>query len=797
MKGATLADKLPIERALRNFVGGWVAGHAEGWQGSQGQALPPRERTDEEWEASLRQQNAANDELCSENGRLRAEVERLLAEERAAAASAANADGEAAAAAGAADASGGGEAAVADEELQGAVREALRQAAEQWRASLPEEEGPQADAWSQRLLLAVEEAVGETFREDMPAASAPAACGRSQVEETVALVEEKLMLRELVQRQQERIEELESELHASGAAPGSALTDAVARGLSDAGGALSAGISAVLLAQQRLPPRAVATVGCEYEIISKLGAIVRRGESLRSDQVAELAPGSRVRVMAVSERYPRRVEIVFVGSGGGPGVQPDGSCDGGGALSWEADSEKSSACDGSATTARDSPDASPQPAAAGAGQHAQGPVVGWISATAKDGRMLIRPAAAEHAGGEAAPEPEGRDREEGQEEIKSVTLSRSEWEGVHQAHDASMRRIEALSERLTQMGRELLQSFEMRSVLSEQQLGVKRARERLRLMEEHVAMAEEELHQRQLERHMRRTGSAAAVAPVADAQVAAGEQVAAAAVPKHGAEAPCDGAAAGSQGAGRANGEAPAPGSMVRTEHSPVEAVTVLDWDRLFSERETTALALSAGLQRLASLEREAVELDRDLRATESAGHRELSKLRGRLRQLAQQPDAAAPRSGEGAGRSSGSSARPGSCPAVAEGLFRRRVEDLQRHVEELQGEVQRATTSEAALRVSLRARTSALRGLLRLGVLAGLRIPQCGPIRMQVSPEAERDALRAAVEEQLRWNLRLRSEAAEEAGGEHPDAGEAAPALQAPSVDLLTPPPPPRRWPV
>merc|ERR1740129_1209647 len=59
------------------------------------------------------------------------------------------------------------------------------------------------------------------------------------------------------------------------------------------------------------------------------------------------------------------------------------------------------------------------------------------------------------------------------------------------------------------------------------------------------------------------------------------------------------------------------------------------DWDRILSERETTAAALSAGLQRLAFLEGEVEELVRERRAVDSRRQGELSGLRARVRNLA------------------------------------------------------------------------------------------------------------------------------------------------------------------
>ena len=62
------------------------------------------------------------------------------------------------------------------------------------------------------------------------------------------------------------------------------------------------------------------------------------------------------------------------------------------------------------------------------------------------------------------------------------------------------------------------------------------------------------------------------------------------------------------------------------------DAVTLLDWDRVASERETTAAALSVALQRLASAEREVEELDGERRAKEGTRQGELNPLRAALR---------------------------------------------------------------------------------------------------------------------------------------------------------------------
>ena len=78
----------------------------------------------------------------------------------------------------------------------------------------------------------------------------------------------------------------------------------MAQHLSDAGGALSA-LSQALQSKSGAVP-----VGSEVEIISGRGSIVRSGESLRSDVVRDLPPGSRVKVVAISKKYPRRLEML-------------------------------------------------------------------------------------------------------------------------------------------------------------------------------------------------------------------------------------------------------------------------------------------------------------------------------------------------------------------------------------------------------------------------------------------------------------------------------------------------------
>ncbi|CAK0796355.1 unnamed protein product, partial [Prorocentrum cordatum] len=89
--------------------------------------------------------------------------------------------------------------------------------------------------------------------------------------------------------------------------------------------------------------------------------------------------------------------------------------------------------------------------------------------------------------------------------------------------------------------------------------------------------------------------------------------------------------------------------------------------------------------------------------------------------------------------------------------LFRHRIRELHATARSLRCELRQAVSSEAALRRSVQARSLALRDVLYVGATTGVRQGvQCGPLQMTVGPEAEIQALRAAVEEQLRTNLQL-----------------------------------------
>mmetsp|Transcript_73247 Transcript_73247/g.197365 ORF Transcript_73247/g.197365 Transcript_73247/m.197365 type:complete len:615 (-) Transcript_73247:7-1851(-) len=579
------------------------------------------------------------------------------------------------------------------------------------------------------------------------------------------LVQEKMRLRELVEEQQEAIEDLENELReAETAAHAGVLRGALSvsvhatlsRSFSDAGGALSAGISAVLTTPRPTESKSIAAIGCEYEIMSGLGAIVRRSESLKSEQVAELPSGSRVRVLSLSERNPRRVEIVFV-----PEVPLGSACDSSSTAST-VDTEKAfgaAASDDRTSVSEQGALIDSSSSDCQAIRHTQASVVGWISAAAKDGRMLIRPVAAESQRTTEGEEPEPK--EEVQEETPGVTLSQSEWESVHRAHQFSAGQVEVLSSRLSDMGAQLLQSFEMRSVLGEMDLGVAKARERMRLMEEHVGTVTEELIQGRSRRCSVFTPVIAPHADECDSREACRHSDLSAPTasssssswPAWSSSTPlqvvADSLAVGTQ-ASAVTEEQRRPHAA---KSSPMQAVTKLDWERLLSERETTAGALWAGLQRLASLEREAGEIQREDVCAEQRRQNLVSGLREKLRRLRAR-SITSPNVGGGAG--SGLRNAPAGA-ASSEALFRRHIEDMQQSVQELQYQLRRARASEADIRSSLAARSSALRTVLRLGALAELRLPQCGPIRMPNAADAERDALRAAVQEQLQWNLQLR----------------------------------------
>ncbi|CAE7338429.1 unnamed protein product, partial [Symbiodinium necroappetens] len=624
-------ESTPLESTLNSWVAWANAGASggalfqnlqEGFAGSQGLAtlqqsllsvrLPDSAEEAIDWEGALKRQNAANDELCSENSQLQVELKKLQEEVEALEAAEAALPKEAEAAKTAAD------------DTEGLLEEIIHQLRDRVQNSLARFSRPTADPgdptaemgdpdWSE-LLSRVEQAV----REAETASAAPSAA--TMAEEVALLVAEKMALREQVERQQERIEVLEDELRQLDVMPPDhllrdMLSKHVARGLSDAGGALSAGLSAVLAPKGR--PEA-SPLGGEFEVISGRGAIVRSGESLRSEVVGELAPGSRVKVVATSRKYPRRVEIVHV-----PAEAP-----------------------GTEETAK-----------------ARG-LVGWISASSKDGRLLIR-AVAEEAP-EAAQAPAETPKDAG-----SVTLSQQEWECLNEANASSAQQLQELSTQLSRIGAYLLQSFEMQSVLAQQQKIAGQERERRSSAREMAAMAAEEAAQRRFE--------ARAEVEALQEEYAAREATLATADEEEAEE--------------EEEEEAPPPTAALA--ESPIGA-SAIDWERLSSERETTAAALSAGIQRLTSLQREVAELEQEQQRLH-AEPADFAPLRQRLRSALR-------------GATKVESPCNSEILDASEGLFRHRLRDLAQHARALRRELRQAREGERTLRGSVAARSDALR---------------------------------------------------------------------------------------
>eukprot|EP00927_Polykrikos_kofoidii_P034593 TRINITY_DN29320_c0_g1_i1.p1 TRINITY_DN29320_c0_g1~~TRINITY_DN29320_c0_g1_i1.p1 ORF type:complete len:1089 (-),score=221.15 TRINITY_DN29320_c0_g1_i1:183-3449(-) len=736
-----------------------------------------------------------------------------------------------------------------------------------------EEKASSGFAPKAEVLQAIDAAVRAAVKEE---AESPAPQAMSPAEITVKLVEEKMALRELVELQKERIRLLEKELGES--APQGQKPGAVAQKLSNVGGTLSAGVTAMrsggLSAVLQLPPpqerkaKMSVTVGAEYEIVGRSGLMVRREASLGSEKLFDLSVGSRVRIVGVSDLYPRRVEIVAIvrsqgnGSTGfgrsrrrsveasattataaveaSPHAAPrlhetaavpltpvsSNTCSGGadseargidsassnsaplvGSLPTLGDTSSANFAAGelvvSATTAESVEDPAtastgPSPlsnatphvevsleevtppetvksgdesadASSAAREESLVTVVGWISAFSKDWREFIRLAPPEN-GTENVPVPatpsvespaspfvgggDAEGREEGVVEVKSVTLSCKEWECLHQYNESSLKRVEELAKELGGFDCSLLQSFEMRSVLGELQLGTARAEERLQMMRETASMANEDLEVRRAQRVTQRQRQQEVFEMAGELE----------AVPS-GQEGTKPLAAVFSQSSSANQGGASASASLRdSTSHTDAggchqtsssgdacQGVDAVDWDRLMSERETTAAALQAALQRVACLQRESEEIQRERAAAEGRGRGELGGLRKALRRLAR-PTIEAVSRAIGVGSPSVNNESP------AEALFVHRVNDLKRTVEELRSEVHRTKQTESALRRSVEARRDALREVLYKGVMAALKIPQCGPFQLPASIEAERQAMRAAVEEQLLWNLQLSS---------------------------------------
>ena len=165
-----------------------------------------------------------------------------------------------------------------------------------------------------------------------------------------------------------------------------------------------------------------------------------------------------------------------------------------------------------------------------------------------------------------------------------------------------------------------MQSFEMQSVLAQLQKTLHGDLDRAKALREAASMANEELRQRR-------------------ALLAA-----------EAAEAPAEAAEAA---------------EAVAVEVSSPMAVLAIDWERLLSERETTAAALSAALQRLGSLEKELQELTEERRKAD--GDQDLRPLRNRLRHHVEKPEDL-----------------PQEVLVASEGLFRRRAADLSQQIREL-----------------------------------------------------------------------------------------------------------------
>lgn len=196
---------------------------------------------------------------------------------------------------------------------------------------------PPAPHGVEGLTEAVESAVRHVFAEVIDNARNEAALTSS--EETAALVNEKVALKEFSLRQQERILELEmarARLSGGGAQEHwtSRFTSALPGALADVSAALSAldqrhhmapapsDASRRPASSSRPPsPSAAAAepehahvplgmaVGDECEVVGKRGAILRASDALDSDQVATLPQGSRVRILEHGPLGSRRAKV--------------------------------------------------------------------------------------------------------------------------------------------------------------------------------------------------------------------------------------------------------------------------------------------------------------------------------------------------------------------------------------------------------------------------------------------------------------------------------------------------------
>lgn len=762
----SVAESNPLERTLQNWVqqarwgvGAPDIGAAFDWIGQQqpdgsSPGAKPTSPTPgaagyEDWEAVLRSNNAENDELCSENGRLRAEIERLRTEER----NSAEVEDAAAQQADSTEAF--------EQDLLTSILEALDGVLDTWpsviptsictavtgdnknRAARPDahlgEDSEttvtdlQASAAAPNDMTAavntrarlikerVEAATRDALQEE--AAKSTPAPALTAGEETAVLVGERVALRELVERQGEKIRALEAELCESESAQASGLLgnalSMYAQGISDAHDALQTGVKE-LVKSTTDGKKGAATIGTEYEVIGRRGTIVRNGESLRSEAVGDLPPGSRVRVVGLSEKYHRRVEIICIRNAGAsaavvsPQAKPADTEGTVGEGAGEDNDGDSSSLSG----------AEPSPMSL---------ITGWISACDKEGRMLIRAAPKPMEADGAVGSDAELDEEEGDVEIVDVTLSQDEWQALHQDSEASTRKMEALNTKMTKMSYQLLQSFEMKSVFSQLLQAVERAQDRCNRMGEASAMASEELEQRRFEMvDAIRQDDEASATPVAQPT----------------SSTPASPSAARLQ---NAQGD----------EKSPVgdrlQAFGQVDWDRIMTERETTAAALSTGIQRVDVLEREVKEMDAEREILDSRDSKDIGGLRGQLRKtVTAMSKVFAAASSSTTGAETAEALEDIRNAAAAEGLFKRRVEDLQANVADLQADIARIISNERALKRSIGERRTTLRGLLHQGATADLLSAQCGPLQMTTSANAERRALQIAVEEQLSCNLSL-----------------------------------------
>eukprot|EP00434_Breviolum_minutum_P031706 symbB.v1.2.028039.t1/scaffold2927.1/size67078/6 len=339
-------------------------------------------------------------------------------------------------------------------------------------------------------------------------------------------------------------------------------------------------------------------------------------------------------------------------------------------------------------------------------------------------RSLPRPVRAK----EEVKKKKVKKRDEDQKKRYQVPDS-EEWKTLNEANAASAQQVEELSNQLAAMGSKLLQSFEMQSVLAQLQKTVNAETDRTAALREASCMASEEVHQRRREaieafQARERAEAAKGTEKIRETELTDTE--------KDRQRDPRDPRVKENVENLEASPSAASPLA------SPLAALpSAIDWDRLLSERETTAAALSAGLQRLSSLQKEVQELQEE-RCRAEGDHQDLRPLRNRLRNCVE---------------AEAKAAEPFEVLAASEGLFRRRANDLAQQLRELRQELRLAKEGEKTLRRSVTARSHALQGLLHRAALSGLALPQCGPVRLAPDPDAERAALLAAVQDYFHFH--------------------------------------------